>query len=68
MWHSVPTALLRTDKSPPRLNFLHVNARELTRWSCLQPFFEAMYRAVRPGGMVCTQVGLQSALEQPLIL
>ena len=22
----------------------------------LQPFFEAMHRAVRPGGMVCTQV------------
>lgn len=22
----------------------------------LQPFFEAMHRAIRPGGMVCTQV------------
>ena len=29
---------------------------KLTRCVSMQPFFEAMHRAVRPGGMVCTQV------------
>lgn len=31
---------------------------ETDRLCALQPFFDAMHRAVRPGGMVCTQVHL----------
>ena len=51
-------------------DFSKTSSADLNRMLCtLQPFFQAMHRALKPGGIVCTQVGsLKSMLLQACIV
>lgn len=45
------------------LGHLHTKLKADACFLTLQPFFEAMHRAIRPGGVVCTQVILLAHYE-----
>lgn len=44
--------------TPERAQHSHVC--NLSPWPSVQPFFEAMHRALKPGGVICTQVRVTS--------